>query len=289
MTEILPTEITQAKIRANDSLTHSIFRMEIEAPSIASQIQPGQFVMIRPSFGNDPLLGRPLAVYDVLKGSESHPIDTISVVYQVFGRGTGRLSQMQKGEEVRLWGPLGHAFDADPQASRIWMVAGGIGYTPFLALGKWWMGSSDYGGIKSRTSQPPVVEFLYGARSASLLPPLEEFKQAGFTVEICTDDGSIGHHGRVTELMNHKLIHSREPNPDLIVACGPEAMLAAVSKWSESNHIRCLVSLENQMACGFGACFSCVAPIRQTDGSVDLRRVCLEGPIFDAQRVAWHD
>jgi len=65
-------------------------------------------------------------------------------------------------------------------------------------------------------------------------------------------------------------------------------MLAAVARWAEDQGIRCLVSLENQMACGFGACFSCVAPIRQADESVDLRRVCLEGPIFDAGRVAWH-
>ena len=107
-------------------------------------------------------------------------------------------------------------------------------------------------------------------------------------LEICTEDGSKGHKGRVTDLMTQRINTPGEPRPGLIVACGPEPMLAAVSKWSETHGLKCWVSLENQMACGFGACFSCVAPIRQSDGSVDLRRVCLEGPIFDSTNVAWH-
>lgn len=276
-----------AEIISNRQLTASIFKIEVECSGIASVIRPGQFLMIRPQAGYDPLLGRPLAVYDVHSDGEGHA-RSISLVYQVFGRGTARLSQMKAGEDVRIWGPLGHSFDVEPEPGRIWFVAGGIGYTPFLALGKWWLGRSPYGGLSLVEPVSRTIEFLYGSRSAALLPPLDEFNDAGIKVSLCTDDGSTGYHGRVTDLMSHRLEESANCMPDLIVACGPEPMLAAVSRWAGERQIRCLVSLENQMACGFGACFSCVAPIRQTDGSIDLRRVCIEGPIFEASQVAWH-
>jgi dihydroorotate dehydrogenase electron transfer subunit len=195
---------------------------------------------------------------------------------------------MLPGDQVRIWGPLGHSFDSNPHASKIWFVAGGIGYTPFLALGKWWLGKSEFGGVRHVHESTPDIQFLYGARSSALVPPLEEFQSAGMHLELCTDDGTCGFKGRVTDLMSHQAGPQVPSLPDMIVACGPEPMLAAVAKWATERSVPCLVSLENQMACGFGACFSCVAPIRQTDGSVDLRRVCLEGPIFHADQVAWH-
>lgn len=280
--------LTDAAIMANRQLTSSIFRIDLAAPEIAAQILPGQFLMIRPSSGHDPLLGRPLAVYDVLRDQSGSPIG-LSLVYQVFGRGTGRLSHMLSGDQVRIWGPLGQSFDCNPKAQNIWFVAGGIGYTPFLALGKWWLGNSEFGGVKHMPDVSPEIQFLYGARSSGLVPPLEEFQSAGIHLELCTDDGTCGFKGRVTELMTHRASFNKGQSlPDIIVACGPEPMLAAVSQWASDRSVSCLVSLENQMACGFGACFSCVAPIRQADGSVDLRRVCLEGPIFHADQVAWH-
>jgi dihydroorotate dehydrogenase electron transfer subunit len=268
-------------------LTPAIFRLDLEAPEIAEAIRPGQFVMIRSASGDDPLLGRPLAVYDVQRDA-SGKATSLSVVFQVFGKGTARLSQMREGDQVRIWGPLGHPFETTPPPGNIWFVAGGIGYTPFLALSKWWNGQGQFGPPIESPQNSRNIDFLYGVRNASLIPPLEEFQNAGMNLEICTEDGSKGHKGRVTDLMTQRINTPGEPRPGLIVACGPEPMLAAVSKWSENHGLKCWVSLENQMACGFGACFSCVAPIRQSDGSVDLRRVCLEGPIFDSTDVAWH-
>ena len=276
-----------AGIMAAKALTPAIFRLDLEAPEMASIIRPGQFLMIRPTWGDDPLLGRPLAVYDVLRGSSGEAIG-LSVVYQVFGRGTTRLSQLSAGDKVRIWGPLGHPFEATPPRGDLWFVAGGIGYTPFLALAKWWMGQEQYGESVDRDQPACRIDFLYGVRHAGLLPPLDEFRASGMHLEICTEDGSVGAKGRITDLMTQKLNGPPNARPALIVACGPEPMLAAVSKWSQGHGIKCLVSLENQMACGFGACFSCVAPIIQADGSVDLRRVCLEGPIFDGSLVDWH-
>ena len=273
-----------ARVLANEPLRPWLFAMTVAAPEIAQSIRPGQFVMIRSATGNDPLLGRPLAVYDVQRDGAGQAI-SLTVVYQVFGRGTGRLSQMTAGDQVRLWGPLGHSFTQVPPTGQVWFVAGGIGYTPFLALGKWWQGQAEYGSPIVRGEARPDIAMIYGARSASMLPPLDEFDSAGLRLQTCTDDGSLGFGGRVTDLMTH-LAESQRPK--LVVTCGPEPMMAAVARWCADRQVACQVSLENQMACGFGACFSCVAPIRQADGEVDLRRVCLEGPVFDAAQVAWH-
>lgn len=275
-----------APILSNYSHRPWLFRMRLAAPEIAARIRPGQFLMIRSAWGNDPLLGRPLAVYDVIRDATGQAV-AVEVIYQVFGRGTARLSQMTAGEKVRVWGPLGHPFQADPAGKLVWFVAGGIGYTPFLALAKWWSGSSPFGGESRPGSDAPAISMIYGARSQDWLPPLDEFRDEGLNLVICTDDGSAGMKGRVTDAMTSRWENAGENRPGLIVACGPEPMLAAVARWSAGRGVRCLVSLENQMACGFGACFSCVAPIVQADGTTDLKRVCIEGPIFEANRVAW--
>jgi dihydroorotate dehydrogenase electron transfer subunit len=126
---------------------------------------------------------------------------------------------------------------------------------------------------------------LYGVRTAAMLAGLNDFRQSGIDVEIATDDGSAGHCGFVTELLAHRL--KQGERPARIVGCGPFPMLAALARLVEPLQIPCDVSLENHMACGFGACFSCVAPIHRPDGAIDLRRVCVEGPVFAASAVAW--
>jgi dihydroorotate dehydrogenase electron transfer subunit len=129
------------------------------------------------------------------------------------------------------------------------------------------------------------ISLLYGVRTAALLAGVDDFRDAGVNVEVATDDGSSGHHGFVTDLLARRL--DQGDCPAKIVGCGPPAMLAALWKIASQYKVPCEVSLENHMACGFGACFSCVAPIRQADQSIDLRRVCVEGPIFAAEQVAW--
>ena len=118
-----------------------------------------------------------------------------------------------------------------------------------------------------------------------LLAGVDDFRRAGIEVELATDDGTAGHHGFVTELLARRL--ARGERPAKVVGCGPPAMLAALAKLVATHRIACDVSLENHMACGFGACFSCVAPIRQADGSIDLRRVCVEGPVVPADPIDW--
>jgi dihydroorotate dehydrogenase electron transfer subunit len=263
------------RIVENVPVARDTYRLRLGDAAIGGSIRPGQFVMIRPGAegSSDPLLGRPLALYDVVREASGAPTG-FDVVYLVIGRGTAALARRRPGEEVSVWGPLGHGFGPPPGGPAIF-VAGGIGQTPFLALGREWLGSGTC----------PSATLLYGVRTAALLAGVDDFRGAGVAVEIATDDGSAGHHGFVTELLARRL--ERGERPAKVVGCGPPAMLAALARLTARHGIDCDVSLENHMACGFGACFSCVAPIRQGDGSIDLRRVCVEGPVFSAGRVEW--
>ncbi len=271
-------------ISENRLIARDTFRLRLEDSAMARSIRPGQFVMVRPDGGTDPLLGRPFALYDVVLGPAGDP-RAIDLVYQVVGRGTQALSRLRPGDLVSTWGPLGNGFSQAPVGPVVF-VAGGIGQTPFLALGKWWLGRASYGNEPARTL-PAVgsATLLYGVRSRDLAAGLDDFEEAGIAVELATDDGSAGHMGYVTDLLARRL--DRGERPTKVIGCGPAPMLASLSKLVERHGLDCDLSLENHMACGFGACFSCVAPIRQADGSTDLRRVCVEGPIFAARDVVW--
>jgi dihydroorotate dehydrogenase electron transfer subunit len=293
--------MTNVPIVENEPIARDTYRLRLADAALARAIRPGQFVMIRPGAvgASDPLLGRPLALYDVVHDPAGAPI-AFDVVYLVVGRGTAALSRRRPGEQLSVWGPLGNGF-GPPPAGPVLFVAGGIGQTPFLALGRWWLGQVHYGepppgpaprqaGAAGRDPAhgPGVagpIALLYGVRTAALLAGVDDFRLAGIEVELATDDGTAGHHGFVTELVARRL--ERGPRPAKVVGCGPPAMLAALSGLARRHGVACDVSLENHMACGFGACFSCVAPIRQPDGSTDLRRVCIEGPVVSAEDVDW--
>jgi dihydroorotate dehydrogenase electron transfer subunit len=272
-----------APVIENVRIARDTYRIRLADARLAAHILPGQFVMVRSEPGSsDPLLGRPFALYDIVRDASGQPV-AIDLVYIVLGRGTKALAERRPGEHVPIWGPLGNGFGPPPDGPVVF-VAGGIGQTPFLALGKWWLGLEHYGSqlIAPRATSATL---LYGVRAADLLAGLADFERAGIAMEIATDDGSAGHHGFVTDLLAHHL--SRDPKPAKVVGCGPPPMLAKLSRLVAQAQVSCDLSLENHMACGFGACFSCVAPIRQPDGTTDLRRVCVEGPIFPAERVSW--
>jgi dihydroorotate dehydrogenase electron transfer subunit len=268
---------------ANERVARDTYRLRLDAPELARAILPGQFVMIRPATGTDPLLGRPFALYDVVRNENGEPV-AADVVYLVLGRGTQALARLRPGDQVSAWGPLGNGFGPSPGGDVVF-VAGGIGQTPFLALGRWWLGRASYGDEPLVSNPTTSATLLYGVRSTDLAAGVGDFEAAGIAVELATDDGSAGHHGFVTDLLRTRL--ERGDRPARVVGCGPPAMLRALTRLVERYQVECDVSLENHMACGFGVCFSCVAPIVQADGSVDLRRVCVEGPVFPARSVAW--
>jgi len=278
----------RAVVLENTRIARDTYRLRIADAELARRVKPGQFVMVRTGAegASDPLLGRPFALYDVQTDASGAPV-SVDLVYLVIGRGTASLAGRKPGERLAVWGPLGNGFGPPPESGSVLFVAGGIGQTPFLALGRDWLGAAAYGGAGADAPRGRVdsATLLYGARTAELLAGVDDFQAAGIKVEIATDDGSAGRKGFVTQLLSERL--ERGERPAKVLACGPPAMLAAVAALTKSHGIPCDVSLENHMACGFGVCFSCVAPILQDDGQPDLRRVCVEGPVFPADRVDW--
>jgi dihydroorotate dehydrogenase electron transfer subunit len=276
-----PVQVS-ARVLENVAIAERTYRLRLEAPAIAGSIRPGQFLMVRSTSTLDPLLGRPFALYEVIRSANGTP-EAVDVVYLVLGRGTTTLAERRPGDVISVWGPLGRPFGPPPKGDTIF-VAGGIGQTPFLSLGRWWLGRTSYGG--ERFDRPAgSARLLYGVRTASLAAGLPDFADAEIPVDLATDDGSLGHHGYVTDLLRARF--ERGERPAMVVGCGPPPMLAALSRLVAEYEVACVVSLENQMACGFGVCFSCVAKIRQADGAVDLRRVCVEGPVFPSADVVW--
>jgi dihydroorotate dehydrogenase electron transfer subunit len=269
----------------NVRLARDTYRVRVEAAEAARRIVPGQFVMLRWAGANDPLLGRPLALYDVVTDASGQP-SAIDVVYLVVGKMTSRLAAIHAGQKLEMWGPLGNGFQPR-QVDHLIMVAGGIGQTPFLALGQEYLGRRFPRGPQ-QDSLPPApwakrVTLCYGARTADYLAGVEDFRRAGFDVQISTDDGSAGRKGLVTGLLEDALDRSGSERCH-VACCGPEPMMHAVAQVAARRGVSCEVSLETPMACGIGICFSCVAKVRTEDGW-DYRRTCVEGPVFEAERI----
>jgi len=263
-----------AKVIEHVPLAERTFRVRLACPEIAAAIRPGQFVMLRPPDTTDPLLGRPFALYDTVLDERGTPV-AIDVVYLVVGKMTGRLAQVEAGASLEVWGPLGKPFLDVGAPESVALVAGGIGQTPFLAFARELLGARGYGGDspRKRTSK---VALYYGIRFASLAAGVEDFQRAGVDVHLASDDGSIGFKGFVTQLLEK---HGRR-GP--LVGCGPEPMLHALTRLAAKWDVPCQVSLETPMACGIGICFSCVTKVKTPDGGWDYKRVCVDGPVFDA-------
>jgi dihydroorotate dehydrogenase electron transfer subunit len=265
-------------VAENVALARDTYRIRLKTADIAHVIRPGQFVMLRLPGTSDPLLGRPLALYDTVLDPGSQP-DGIDIVYLVIGKLTGRLSALRGGDQVQLWGPLGNSFPDLAGCDRVGLIAGGIGQTPFLAYVRELLGQRGYGG---QTAHPRAkqVALYYGVRTAALAAGVEDFRTAGAEVHLASDDGSLGFRGFVTQLL------AQHQPPQHLVGCGPEPMLRALTDLARRWQVPCHLSLETPMACGVGICFSCVTRVRLNDGW-DYRRVCVDGPIFDADSLAW--
>lgn len=267
----------------NVRLARDTWRARMTCPELAERITPGQFVMLRLSGRNDPLIGRPLALYDTVLDEAGRPT-AIDVVYLVKGRFTSYLAECLPGTWLDIWGPLGNGFEPTT-ADHLIMVAGGIGQTPFVAVAREALGLRRYGAGSRVLVSARRVSLCYGARSADLLAGVDDFRQLGVDVHLATDDGSLGHHGLVTELLE-QLIANRTSSLR-IVCCGPEPMMAAAARVAARAGVPCRVSLETPMACGIGICFTCVAKVADSDGNWDYKRTCVEGPVFDSARIVW--
>jgi dihydroorotate dehydrogenase electron transfer subunit len=237
--------------------------------------------MVRIPRRSDPLLARPLAIYDTF--AEGRHVDFI---YLVHGRFTTALKEVAVGEDLIVWGPLGNGF-SPPAVDHLILVAGGIGQTALLALGRERLGVARYG----TPGRPPVaakrVTFCWGARHSGMFGDVDDFRRAGMDVHLATIDGSAGVKGTVVDLLDRVIGRPDRPASAHVACCGPEPMMAAVSRWSADRGLSCDVSLEAPMACGVGICFTCVARVRDAAGGWDYRRTCVEGPVFPADAIAW--
>jgi dihydroorotate dehydrogenase electron transfer subunit len=291
------------------------YRLRVDCPGIARAILPGQFVMLRWPDGDDPLLGRPLAMYDVVTDADGNAVG-LDIVHLVVGKMTGKLAACQPGQQLDIWGPLGNGFPAQPLGrsatpehlipKHLIIVAGGIGQTPFLTLAQERLGTRQFGTPPRQVPRSDKVTLLYGARNERWLAGVDDFRSAGVDVRLATDDGSTGHHGFVTDLLTEVLAAQEDKRSAHIVCCGPGPMKAAVARIAGESGVSCEVSLETPMACGVGICFSCVTKLRDepcdhsaavksaavkniTDEGWDYRRTCVDGPVFDAARVVFAD
>jgi dihydroorotate dehydrogenase electron transfer subunit len=275
------TPLVQAtvEVRENVLLARQTYRIRLHCPHLACAIRPGQFIMIRLPGHSDPLLGRPFALYDTVLDDAGQPV-AVEVVYLVVGKLTGLLARLRPGDRVEVWGPLGNGFPDFHDLDHIALVGGGIGQTPFLAHVRDLLGTRGYGGRPPRR-MAQRVSLYYGVRTADLAAGVEDFRAAGATVHLASDDGTLGFRGFVTQLLaTHK-------PPQHLVGCGPEPMLRALTQLAGRWGVPCHLSLETPMACGVGICFSCVTRVRTADGW-DYRRVCVDGPIFDAANLEWN-
>jgi dihydroorotate dehydrogenase electron transfer subunit len=252
--------LERVEVLANDRVAEGVGLLALRVPRIASLVEPGQFVHLRIATGADFILRRPFSVHRA--GGES-----IEILYQVLGVGTRELAGKVRGDAMDAVGPLGRGWEVPESVRHALLVAGGLGAAPLGML------------AERLAGRGVAVSVAQGAPTADRLVARELFESVARRVELATDDGSAGEHGFVTVLSARLLEQDR---PDVVCVCGPEAMARTVTAQAADAGVPCRVSLERLMACGIGACLSCV--VTTTHGR---KRACVDGPVFDAEEVCW--
>jgi dihydroorotate dehydrogenase electron transfer subunit len=237
--------LLDAPITARREVARGMFVLAMRAPEIASTVRAGQFVNLGWSPG--PLLRRPFSVY---RAHGEH----IEIVLKAVGAGTAQLLAMEAGDRLSCLGPLGHGFEIPAGARRAVLLSGGLGVAPMSLAAR----DARAAGLR--------VTWVHGARSEDEL--CGEYE--GDEVVWATDDGSRGVRGTAV---------AAAPGGDLVLACGPNRMLAAVAqRWPDAQ-----VAVETYMGCGTGVCLGCAVPLKR--GEYD--RACKEGPVYRALDIDW--
>lgn len=261
-----------ARIAANHRLSDAYNILEVEAPAIARQTRPGQFVMVKRALGREPLLRRPFSVFEVLRDTGGTATG-LSLLSKQVGAVTRDLYRAEAGQRLRCLGPLGVPFSVVEPPTRAAMVAGGVGLAPFATLAE---------ALRARGVDTTL---FYGGRSSDDLYRIPFFERLGVRVVLTTEDGTRGEPGRVTAPLARELASAA--GTLMVYACGPTPMMRAVADLSARAGQPVQVSLEPVMGCGLGGCYSCVVRVR--DGGARFVRSCLEGPVFEGSRVSWAD
>jgi dihydroorotate dehydrogenase electron transfer subunit len=224
------------------------------------EIHPGNFAEIRVDNSNKVFLRRPFSIFDV-----DYKRRIITFYIKIIGEGSRLLGSLKKGDTSNVIYPLGNAFGTQAPKNAL-IIGGGSGIAPFLLLGR---------ELKEKNTN---IAYLIGGRSGKDIVLTDKLSAYG-DINITTEDGSLGEKGLVTD---HSIIRNSLGDYDRIYTCGPDPMMKAVARLAREKNIECEASLENMMACGFGACLCCI--VNTTRGNLC---VCTEGPVFNTRELAW--
>lgn len=249
-------DVFTAKIIKTGITPGGICDMLVKSPEAAGIAKPGQFAQL---YVPGKILRRPISFCDIDRSG-----GMLRFVFQIRGEGTKILAGMQCGDTINMLAPLGNGFDLEAAGRRILFVGGGIGVPPLLAASK-------------RFADNAVLAAGFKDKENIILK--DDFEKNGCKVLIATDDGSYGHHGLVTDMIEGLQF-------DTVYACGPLPMLKAVSRIAENKNALCYVSMEERMACGIGACLGCAVKLRGNNGEY-YGHVCKDGPVFDSRSIVW--
>ncbi len=275
------------EVIANAEIAPGYFSLRLRGPAALGRFHPGQFLMLGWAEGLDPFLPRAMSIRgarslpskDRRRTARSSPQSEVEILYKVYGRATALWAGMRPGRKLRALGPLGNAFEVPRSAKQLLLVAGGIGVPPIVALAE---AVSD-----RRSSRALEVTVFLGGRSKPDLLCIADFRRAGARVHLATEDGTAGYKGLVTGALEEFLQTSHPASGTPMYACGPVPMLSSLAVIAEKHDLAYQASLEENMACGFGACMGCVVPVAGGEGHQTYRLICKNGPVFDGRRILW--
>ena len=258
-------KIVLCELVKKEKLTEGIFKYSVKAPEIANTAKAGQFLEIKVSKQTEPFLRRPISIYNIDKNE-----GIVEFAFQVKGRGTTLLSEFEIGDKIDIMGPLGFGtFDVETDYKSVAIIGGGIGIFPLYELTK---------ELKGKSS----LNVYLGFRNKDFVTCEKEFEEIGLNkLVVTTDDGSYKEKGFAIDFMKQDI---KEHMVDKIFACGPLPMLKAVREYAIKENIPCQISLEQNMACGIGACLGCA--VKVISGKEErYGHVCKEGPVFNSKDV----
>ena len=258
-----------APLVAKEPLGGAYILLTFRHPEVARQARAGQFVMIKAGTSSEPPLRRPFSILDVDPAAE-----TFRLFLKTVGAGSRALADLRPGEVAQCLGPLGVPFAPPAAGEEALLVAGGYGIAPFHLF------------CRELAREGQRARVFYGGRTAGDLQILDLFEALRVPLVAATEDGSLGHRGRVTEPLEAHFDAHR--GAFRIYACGPDAMLHAVARVADRRGVPAQVSLDPWMGCGLGTCLGCVVRLQAAeDPRPRYRCACTEGPVFDAREVVW--
>lgn len=256
----------QAHILEHRHQQGDYWALQLSAPVIGPQVKPGQFIGLRTPRLEDAVLRRPFSVY---KADEK----SVTILYKIVGKGTAAMNRLVQDDPVNIIGPLGNGFPSCSTEKTPVLIGGGYGAAA----------------LQLQAATLPVKgAVFFGGRSAVDILCVDEFKALGWEVHVATEDGSSGSQGLVTDIFDQWL--GDRPNPDIeIYACGPEGMLRAMGDRAISGGYPAWLSMDRHMACGVGACLTCVIKKSDPDKEWQWARCCKDGPVFESREIIWND